>query len=76
MRHKNWYLRIDAMFGKQRGFWKNNLASPLSINVVPFLPFHPLHFILFHLFQVVPRVQKISRYTRKDNVGKNERRNE
>jgi hypothetical protein len=26
----------------------NNLVSPLSINLGPFLPFHPFHFLFSH----------------------------
>jgi len=50
--------------------FKNNLTSPLSINVGPFLPFHPLHFLLSHSFQLVPRMQKFIIYTRKLVLGK------
>jgi hypothetical protein len=49
--------------------FRNNLTSPLSLNVGPFLPFHPLHFLLSHSFQLVPRMQKFFIYTRKLFLG-------
>jgi len=50
--------------------FKNNLASPLNINVEPFFPFHPLHFFFSHSSQLAPKMQKFIIYTRKLILGK------
>jgi len=55
---------LISCFTNNAVVFRNNLVSPLNINVGPSLPFHPLHFIIYLSTQVAPRVQKINRSTR------------